>query len=149
MKFVNFPLWTIKRETLRFPCIRCTHTHNEFLPMKKVNITSYAPVHFRNEMISKIETLVSACGGYVDDFNFFSDLAVNLRILGLKQPDTLKQFFHRLKSDITGLRLDQETVKVLESCTCSTDRYNLFILFHVLFIDARGELKHAVPAFNS
>ncbi|CAF3879663.1 unnamed protein product, partial [Rotaria sp. Silwood1] len=77
-----------------------------------MNIISYAPVRHRNTIVSKIETTVTICGGYVDDFNFFSDLAVTLRILGIRQPDTLRQFYQRLKLDTEELQLDNETIKV-------------------------------------
>jgi hypothetical protein len=117
--------------------------------MKKMNIISYAPVRYRNTIISKIETIVTICGGYVDDFNFFSDLAVALRILGIRQPDTLRQFYQRLKLDIEELKLDNETINVLNSCSSSGDRYSLFILFQILFTDAKGDLRQDVPAVNS
>ena len=117
--------------------------------MEKVNIISYAPVRHRNTVISKIEAIVTNCGGYVDDFNYFSDLAVALRILGIKQPDTLRQFYQCLKLDIEELQLDTTTINVLNSRSLSTDRYSLFILFQVLFIDAKGDLRGNVPAVNS
>ncbi|CAF0963993.1 unnamed protein product [Rotaria sordida] len=114
-----------------------------------MNIISYAPVIYRNTIISKIETIVTICGGYIDDFNFFSDLAVTLRILGIRQPDTLGQFYQRLKLDTKELQLDDETINTLNSCSSSLDRYSLFILFQILFIDAKGDLKQDVPAINS
>ncbi|CAF2028303.1 unnamed protein product [Rotaria magnacalcarata] len=117
--------------------------------MKKLNIISYAPVRYRNTIISKIETIVTTCGGYVDDFNFFSDFAISLRILGIRQPDTLRQLYQRLKLDTEELQLDDQTINVLNSCSSSTDRYSLFILFQILFIDAKGDLRHSVPAVNS
>lgn len=139
----------MNNKLLNLTRVQHAHTQNEPLPMKKVNIISYAPVKYRNTIISKIETVVTLCGGYVDDFNFFSDLAVTLRILGVRQPDTLRQFYQRLKLDITGLRLDNETIKELKSCSSSADQYSLFILFQVLFIDAKGDLRQDVPAVNS
>jgi hypothetical protein len=139
----------MNNKLLRFPHIRHLHTHDEVLPMKKMNIISYAPVIYRNTLISKIETIVTICGGYIDDFNFFSDLAVSLRILGIKQPDALRQFYQRLKLDIEELQLDNDTIKVLNSCSLSADRYSLFILFQILFIDAKGDLRRDVPAVNS
>jgi hypothetical protein len=129
--------------------IRHSHTHDELLPMKKMNIISYAPVTCRNTIISKIGTIVTTCDGYVDDFNFFSDLAVTLRILGIRQPDTLGQFYQRLKLDIEELQLDDETIKVLNDASSSVDQYSLFILFQILFIDAKGDLRRNVPAVNS
>jgi hypothetical protein len=139
----------MNNKLLRFPHIRRSHTdHDEVLPMKKLNIISYAPVRYRNTIVSKIETIVTICGGYVDDFNFFSDLAVSLRILGIRQPDTLRQFYQRLKSDIEELQLDKETINVLNRCSFSDDRYLLFILLQILFIDAKGDLRQNVPAFN-
>jgi len=119
------------------------------LPTKKMNIISYAPVRYRNTIISKIETIVTICGGYVDDFNFFSDLAITLRILGIRQPDTLRQFYQRLKLDIQELQLDDETINMLNVCSSNDDRYSLFILFQILFIDAKGDLRQNVPAVNS
>jgi hypothetical protein len=139
----------MNNKLLRFPHIRYSHTHDEVLPMKKLNIISYAPVRHRNTIISKIETIVTMCGGYVDDFNFFSDLAVTLRILGIRQPDTLRQFYQRLKSDIEGFKLDDATIKVLNDGSSSNDRYTLFILLQVLFINAKGDLRQMVPAVNS
>jgi hypothetical protein len=117
--------------------------------MKKLNILSYAPVIYRNTIISKIETIVTTSGGYVNDFNFFSDLAVSLQILGIRQPDTLGQFYQRLKLDIEELQLDKETIKVLNDYSLSVDRYSLFILFQILFIDAKGDLRRNVPAVQS
>jgi hypothetical protein len=139
----------MNNKILKFPRMRHAHTHDEPLPMKKMNIISYAPVRYRNTILSEIETVVTLCGGYVDDFNFFSDLAITLRILGVRQPDTLRLFYQRLKLDIARLRLDNETIKVLNSCSSSTDRYSLFILFQILFIDAKGDLRQDVPAVNS
>ncbi len=71
MKFNCFRLMYINNKLLRFPHIRYSHTHDEVLPMKKINTISYAPVRYRNTTIPKIETIVTICGGYVDDFNFF------------------------------------------------------------------------------
>lgn len=139
----------MNNKLLHFPHIRYLHTHDELLPMKKINIISYAPVRHRHTIISKIETIVTICGGYVDDFNFFSDLAVSLRILGIRQPDTLRQLYQRLKLDIEELQLDDTTINVLNSCSISDDRYSLFILFQILFIDAKGDLRRNVPAVNS
>lgn len=114
-----------------------------------MNIISYTPVRYRNTIISKIKTIVTTCGGYVDDFNFFSDLAITLRILDIKQPDTLRQFYQRLKLDIEKLQLDNETISMLNRDSSSVDQYSLFILFQILFIDAKGELRQDVPAVNS
>jgi hypothetical protein len=69
--------------------------------------------------------------------------------LGIRQPDTLRQFYQRLKLDIEELQLDNETINVLNSCSSSGDRYSLFILFQILFIDAKGDLRQDVPAVNS
>ncbi|CAF2961464.1 unnamed protein product [Rotaria sp. Silwood2] len=149
MKFNCYRLILMNNKLLRFPHVRHSHIHDEVLPMKKMNITSYASVGNRNTIISKIETIVTICGGYVDDFNFFSDLAVTLRILGIRQPDTLKQFYQRLKLDTQELRLDDETINVLNNGSSSIDRYSLFILFQILFIDAKGDLRQNVPAVNS
>ncbi|CAF3927050.1 unnamed protein product [Rotaria sordida] len=112
-------------------------------------LTHLFTVIYRNTIISKIETIVTICGGYIDDFNFFSDLAVTLRILGIRQPDTLGQFYQRLKLDTKELQLDDETITTLNNCSSSLDRYSLFILFQILFIDAKGDLKQDVPAINS
>ncbi len=139
----------MNNKLLRFPHIRHSHTHDEMLPTKKMNIISYAPVRYRNTIISKIETIVTICGGYVDDFNFFSDLAITLRILGIRQPDTLTQFYQRLKLDFQELQLDDETINMLNVCSSNDDRYSLFILFQILFIDAKGDLRQNVPAVNS
>ncbi|CAF1684599.1 unnamed protein product [Rotaria magnacalcarata] len=144
-----YRLMLMSNKRLRFSHIRHSHTHEESLPMKKLNIISYAPVRYRNTIISKIETIVTTCGGYVDDFNFFSDFAISLRILGIRQPDTLRQLYQRLKLDTEELQLDDQTINVLNSCSSSTDRYSLFILFQILFIDAKGDLRHSVPAVNS
>jgi hypothetical protein len=149
MKFNCYRLMFMNNKLLRLSHIRHSHTYDELLPIKKINTISYAPVTYRNTIISKIETIVTTCGGYVDDFNFFSDLAVSLRILGIRQPDTLRQFYQRLKLDIEELRLDRETINVLNSCSSSVDRYSLFILFQILFIDAKGDLRRDVPAVNS
>ena len=137
------------RKRLQFPPIRYSHAHDEVLPMEKVNIISYAPVRCRNTIISQIETAVTLCGGYVDDFNFFSDLAVSLRVLGIRQPDTLRPFYQRLRSDVKDLELDSKTIEVLNSRSASADRYSLFILVQVLFIDAKGDMRREVPAVNS
>ncbi len=142
-------LISINNKLLRLPHIRYSHTNEELLPMKKLNIISYAPVRYRNTIISKIETIVTASGGYVNDFNFFSDLAVSLQILGIRQPDTLRQFYQRLKLDIEELQLDKETIKVLNDYSLSVDRYSLFILFQILFIDAKGDVRRNVPAVQS
>ena len=139
----------MNNKLLRVPHIRYSHTHDEILPMKKINIISYVPVRYRNIIISKVETIVTTCGGYIDDFNFFSDLAVSLRILGIRQPDTLKQFYQLLKLDIEELQLDDETIKVLNHSSLNVDRYSLFILFRILFIGAKGDLKQNVPAVQS
>jgi hypothetical protein len=139
----------MNNKLLRFPSIRHSHTHDQLLPMKKLNIISYAPARYRNTIISKIERIVTICGGYIDDFNFFSDLAVTLRILGIKQPDTLRQFYQELKLDIEELQLDDDTINVLNNHSSSVDRYSLFILFQILFIDAKGDLRRDVPAVNS
>ncbi|CAF1132103.1 unnamed protein product [Didymodactylos carnosus] len=149
MKFNCYRLMLMNNKLLRFHHIRHSHTHDELLPMKKMNIISYAPVKHRNTVISKIETIVTICGGYVDDFNFFSDLAATLRILGIKQPDTLRQFYQRLKLDIEELQLDDETINMLNTRSFSVDRYSLFILFQILFIDAKGDLRQNVPAVNN
>jgi hypothetical protein len=117
--------------------------------MKKINIISYAPVRYCNTIISKIGTIVTSCGGYIDDFNFFSDLAVTLRILGIRQPDTLEQFYQRLKLDIEELRLDDKTINMLNGASSSVDQYSLFILFQILFIGAKGDLRRDVSAVNS
>jgi len=139
----------INNKLLRLPHIRYSHTNEEWLPMKKLNIISYAPVRYRNTIISNIETIVTTCGGYVNDFNFFSDMAISLQILGIRQPDTLGQFYQRLKLDIEELQLDKETIKVLNDYSLSVDRYSLFILFQILFIDAKGDLRRNVPAVQS
>ncbi|CAF3340438.1 unnamed protein product [Rotaria socialis] len=149
MKFNWYRLMLMNNKRLCFSHIRQSHTHDASLPMKKLNIISYTPVRYRNTIISKIETIVTTCGGYVDDFNFFSDLAVSLRILGIRQPDTLTQLYQRLKLDTEELQLDDQTINVLNSCSSSTDRYSLFILFQILFIDAKGDLRQSVPAVNS
>lgn len=137
------------KRSIRFHLTRFSHNSNESLPMQKLNIICYAPVQHRNTVISKIETAVTMCGGYVDDFNFFSDLAVSLRILGIRQPDTLKKLNERLTVGIDGLRLDEQTMTTLNSLSSSMDRYALFILVQILFIDAKGELKQTVPAVNN
>ena len=130
--------------------VRFSHVTSEvLLPMKKLNIISYARSEYRNTIMSKIENATTTCGGYIDDFNFFSDLATSLRILGIRQPDTLKQFYERLKLDINELELDVQTIKTLDDCSSSTEQYLLFILFQILFIDAKGNLRRDVPAFNS
>ena len=130
--------------------VRFSHVTGEvLLPMKKLNIISYARSEYRNTIMSKIENTTTTCGGYIDDFNFFSDLATSLRILGIRQPDTLKQFYERLKLDINELELDVQTIKTLDDCSSSTEQYLLFILFQILFIDAKGNLRRDVPAFNS
>ena len=150
MKFIGQYLLFNNRKFVRWSHLRYYHGQDENLPMKKLNIISYAPVEYRNSLIAQIETVVTTCGGYIDDFNFFSDLAISLRILGLKQPDTLRNFFEKLTSDVEGLRLDNETIKTLKnSLFSSADRYTLFILFQVLFIDAKGELRQTVPAVNN
>lgn len=150
MKFIGQYLLFNNRKFVRWPHLRYSHCQDEHLPMKKLNIISYAPAECRNSLIAQIETAVTTCGGYIDDFNFFSDLAISLRILGLKQPDTLKHFFQKLISDVQGLRLDNETIKILKiSSFNSADRYTLFILFQILFIDAKGELRQTVPAVNN
>ena len=149
MRFLCYQRLFSNRKWVRWPDVRHSHSDGEILPMKKLNILSYAPVEYRNSMISQIETAVTASGGYVDDFNFFSDLAVSLRILGLEQPDTLRQFFRRLRSDINGLRLDKETVTILHNASTSGDRFTLFILFQILFVNAKGEMRQVVPAVNS
>jgi hypothetical protein len=64
-------------------------------------------------------------------------------------PDTLGQFYQRLKLDIEELQLDKETIKVLNDYSLSIDRYSLFILFQILFIDAKGDLRRNVPAVQS
>lgn len=117
--------------------------------MDKLNIISYAAVRYRNTVISKIEAIVTVCGGYVHDFNYFSDMAVSLQILGIKQPDTLRQLYQCLKLDMEELRLDTKTVDALNRRSLSTDCYSLFILFQVLFLDAKGDLRGNVPAVNS
>ena len=132
-----------------FPSIRNVHFHDEVLPMEKVNIICYAPVRCRNTIISQIETAVTQCGGYVDDFNFFSDLAVSLRILGIRQPETLRPFYQRLRSQVKDLEMDAKTIEVLNSRSSSADRYSLFILIQVLFMDAKGDMRREVPAVNS
>ena len=139
----------MNNELCRFPHIRHSHTHDEVLPMKKINIISYTPARYRNTILSKIETVVTTCNGYIDDFNFFSDLAVSLRILGIRQPDTLRQFYQGLKLDIEELQLDDVTINMLNSCSSSVDRYSLFILFQILFIDAKGDLRQNIPAVNN
>ena len=149
MKLNCYRLMLMNNKRLHFSHIRHSHTHDESLPMKKLNIISYTPVRYRNTIISKIETTVTTCGGYVDDFNFFSDLAVSLRILGIRQPDTLREFYQRLKLDTEELQLDDQTINALNSCSSSIDRYSLFILFQVLFIDAKGDLRQNVPAVNN
>ena len=149
MKLNCCRLMFINNKLLRSPHIRYSHTHDELLPTKKINIISYVPVRYRNIIISKVETIVTTCGGYIDDFNFFSDLAVTLRILGIRQPDTLGQLYQLLKLDIEELELDNDTIKVLNHCSLSVDRYSLFILFRILFIGAKGDLKQNVPAVQS
>ncbi|CAF1085708.1 unnamed protein product [Adineta steineri] len=76
-------------------------------------------------------------------------MAVSLQILGLKQPDTLRQFYQRLKLDIEELQIDNETINNFNKHFVSVDRYSLFILFQILFIDAKGDLKRNVPAFQN
>ena len=149
MKVNYYPRVLINSKRLHCPSIRYAHISNESLPMKKINIISYAPVRYRNAIVSKIETTVTRCGGYVDDFNFFSDLAVSLRILGIRQPDTLRHFYQRLKLDIEELQLDNGTSNMLNSCSSSSERFSLFILLQILFIDAKGDLRQDVPAVNS
>lgn len=139
----------LSNKLFRTSHIRYSHNHDDFLPMKKLNIISYTPVRYRNTIVPKIETIVTNAGGYVDDFNFFSDMAIALRILGIRQPDTLRQFYEQLTSNIQELKLDNETINVLNNCSSSIDRYSLFILFQVLFIDAKGDLRQTVPAVNS
>ena len=133
----------------RLSLVRYSHTQDELLPMEKLNIISYAAVRYRNTVISKIETIVTVCGGYVHDFNYFSDMAVSLQILGIKQPDTLRQLYQCLKLDMEELQLDSKTVDALNRRSLSVDRYSLFILFQVLFLDAKGDLRGNVPAVNS
>ena len=74
--------------------------------MKKLNIASYAPVQYRHQILSELEEIVTRCGGYVNDYNFFSDLAVSLQILGLRQPDSLTEFYQQLTLNMKNLRLD-------------------------------------------
>ena len=71
MIFNCLRLTFVNMKPLRFSQLRYLATHDELLPMKKLNIISYAPVRFRNDIISKIETIVTVCSGYIDDFNFF------------------------------------------------------------------------------
>lgn len=129
--------------------IRFIHTENECLPMKKLNIISYASVQHRNTIIPKVEAAVTQCGGYVDDFNFFSDMAISLRILGIRQPDTIQRFSERLQSNIRELHLDKTTIRHLHESVSDPERYALFILLQVVFMDAKGELKQLVPSVNS
>lgn len=149
MKFGGCRLILKNNKLFHSSHIRHSHVSDEVLPMKKINIISYAPVRYRNTIIPKIETIITGCGGYVDDFNFFSDLAVSLRILGIQQPNTLRQLYQRLKSDVEELKLDRETINMLNSHSVSIDRYALFILLQILFVDAKGDLRQTVPAVNS
>lgn len=131
------------------PLIRYSHTNDGTLPMKKLNITSYAPVQYRHEILSKLEAIVTHCGGYVNDYNFFSDLAISLQILDLRQPDSLTEFYQQLTLNMKQLRLDKQTVHILDNLSKSTERYLLFILFQILFIDAKGDLRRDVPAVQN
>ena len=47
------------------------------------------------------------------------------------------------------LQLDSKTVNMLNSRSLDVDRYLLFFLFQVLFLDAKGDLRGNVPAVNS
>ncbi|CAF1100730.1 unnamed protein product [Adineta ricciae] len=129
--------------------IRYSHTNDGTLPMKKLNITSYAPVQYRHDILSELGTIVTRCGGYVNDYNFFSDLAVSLQILGIRQPDTLTEFYQQLTMNMKKLRLDRQTVHILDNQSKSIDRYLLFILFQILFIDAKGDLRQNVPTVQN
>ncbi|CAF1469223.1 unnamed protein product [Adineta ricciae] len=128
-----------RRQQINLTYIRNLHSRDEILPMKKLNITSYGSVQHRHEIISKIETIITNCGGYVNDYNFFSDFAVSLQILGLRQPDSLTEFYRQLKSNVKQLRLDSQTIRLLDNQCKSFDQYLLFILFQILFIDAKGD----------
>jgi len=50
-----------------------------------------------HEHSQSVNTTTDYLLNYIDDFNFFSDLAACLRILGIRQPDTLQQFYEVLK----------------------------------------------------
>ncbi|CAF1656643.1 unnamed protein product, partial [Adineta ricciae] len=65
--------------------------------------------------------------------------AVSLQILGLRQPDSLTEFYRQLKSNVKQLRLDSQTIRLLDNQCKSFDQYLLFILFQILFIDAKGD----------
>ncbi|UJR34422.1 hypothetical protein I4U23_021829 [Adineta vaga] len=130
--------------------LRCSHSSSdEILLMKKINITSYASVQYRHSIISKIEKLSTECGGYINDYNLFSDLSISLQILGIQQPNTLREFYQRLKFDIKELRLDNNSIKMLDNQSISIERYSLFILFQILFIDAKGDLRQNIPAIQN
>ncbi|CAF1466420.1 unnamed protein product [Adineta ricciae] len=136
--------WWINSSSIRY-----AHTNDGTLPMKKLNITSYAPVQYRHEILSELGAIVTRCGGYVNDYNFFSDLAVSLQILGLRQPDSLTEFYQQLTLNMKTLRLDTQTIHILDNQSKSTDQYLLFILFQILFIDAKDDLRQNVPTVQN
>ena len=50
---------------------------------------------------------------------------------------------------VFDLEMDAKTIEVLNSRSSSADRYSLFILIQVLFMDAKGDMRREVPAVNS
>lgn len=109
--------------------------------MKKLSIEFFTRSD-RHETISSINEAISASGGYVDDVNFFSNIAV--AIIGIFPPGSSEPLANALLA--MGLKLGPLEISRLMKLDDELSAGQEFTCaIHVTFIHNEPDLKQHIP----